>query len=217
MKQDIPYYANPSDNHCSQACLRMAFEYFNPDKKWSWQEMDSLTGHKPGLMSWNMKAYYETFRLGYDVVIYDPVDFVEFVKDPVNYFRAKFSPAYAEEVFGQTDIPQAVIDAKELLKEKDISLHSRSYELNEFQDLLAHDYLCATWVDMAVTNQVEGECWPHFILAYGYDDRGIWVHDPGGSKERSHMPHRHISWSLFEKANKINVEGERGEMMAFKR
>ncbi|MCB9965908.1 MAG: hypothetical protein H6855_07515 [Rhodospirillales bacterium] len=114
MRPDIPYYANPDHTHCMQACLRMGYEYFTPEKKWLWEELDLLTGHKPELTTWTMKSYIETERLGYDVVIYDPLDYVQFAAAPKEYIEEKFSPAYAEETFKMSDMDQADFVASQL-------------------------------------------------------------------------------------------------------
>lgn len=216
MKPDIPYYSNPTDTHCAQATLRMGYEYFNPEKIWSWEELDELTGHVPGLTTWNMKGYIGTKKLGYDVIVYDSMDYNAFVLDPHEYISKKFNPAYAEETFRLSNMEQAVADAKALLKMKNFPLYSRSYTLDEFRALLDQGYVCATWVDGAIVYNNADKCWPHFILVHSYDKTGIYAHDPGGTVSGGMMKNRHIPWDLFEKANKMNEEGERGEMMAFK-
>lgn len=217
MRGGIPYHANPSGTHCSQACLRMGYEYFSPDRPWSWAELDALTGHIEGLTTWNMRAYIETSRLGYDVVVFDPLDYKQLAENPKTYILKTFSPEYAETTFRMSDMGQVVEDSKALLDAHALNLVSRSYGLDEFRTLLDDGYLIATWVDMAITNEIAGQCYPHFILVYGYDDEGVFAHDPGGMDISSHVPDRHIEWGLFERANKINDKGERGEALAFRK
>lgn len=217
MHSAIPYHANPSDSHCSQACLRMGYEYFNPDKEWSWEELDDLTGHVEGLLTWNMKGYIETAKMGYDVVVYDPLDYVEFVKRPKEYISEKFNPAYAEENFRLSDITRAVADAKDLLATKGLNIYPRSYELDEYRNLLDSGYLVTTWVDGAILYGWTNRCWPHSILVFGYDENGIVAHDPGGEDVANQKPNRHIAWDVFETANKINDKSERGEILAFRK
>lgn len=195
----------------------MGYEYFEPERTWSWEELDELTGHVEGVPTWNMKAYMETVRLGYDTVIYDPLDYAQFVKAPKEYIRNKFSHSYAEETFRSSDMDRAVRDSLELLGMEGLPLYGRSYELSEYKHLLDSGYLALTWVDSAVVCGVEGECWPHFILAYAYDDKGIYAHDPGGDDPEGQMPDRFIDWDTFEAANKINDKGERGELLAFRK
>ncbi len=196
--------------------MRMGFEYLNPEKKWTWEELDKLTGHVPGLTTWMMKAYIETSKLGYDVIIYDPLDYAAFVKDPKAYISKKFSKEYADVTFEMSDMKRVVTDAKALLEQQDLLLYPKNYTLEEYKKLLDEKYLCITWVDMAITNGLKGGCVPHVILAYGYDRAGIHAHDPGYIDPDSRQPHRFISWELFEKANKMNAQGECGEMLAFR-
>lgn len=217
MKTDIPFYANPSDTHCCQATMRMGFEYFDPERKWTWDALDELTGHVEGLLTWNMRLYCEVAKLGFDTVIFDPMDFEALVENPDAYIRDAFSPEYAEETISLSDMDRAVQDARDLLAADGVDLHARSYQLDEYKALLDDGYVCATWVDSAVYMKMDKECWPHFILVYGYDANGIWAHDPGGADTGGQMPQRFIDWDMFEKANKINDHGERGEMIAFRK
>lgn len=216
MIHDIPYYKNPTSTHCVQATLRMGFEYFNPEKIWTWEELDSLTSHREGITTWNMRGYIETSNLGYDVVIYDPIDYAQFVEDPEGYISRAFSPAYAEETLRLSDLPQAIEDAKLLLKQKNLNLHARSYTLEEYKNLLNNGYFIATWVSSMALNGNDDECAGHFILVFKYDVNGIYAHDPGGENPENMIPNRFIAWDIFERANKMNDQGDRGEIMAFK-
>ena len=77
-------------------------------------------------------------------------------------------------------------------------------------NLIAIVLFCMAWNldSMRAADPVRCEgVYPHHL-------QGV-CQDPGGKRDVSHQPNRHIDWALFEKANKMNDKGERGEMMAF--
>lgn len=216
MKPEIPYYANSSGSHCVQACLRMGFEYFYPQTLWSIPELDCLSAHVPGQTTWLMRTYLETANLGYDVIIYDPVDYAALSKNPQAYMEEKFPDEYAEFNVQMSDMTGVMVDARALVNAHNLKLFPQSYTQETLRSLLRQGYLCITWVDQAKTNQLRDKFVPHVILVYRADDQGIYAHDPGMIDAESQMPNRFINWDLLERANKMNDQGETGEMMAFK-
>jgi len=199
--------------------MRMGFEYFDPEKTWTWDELDTLSGHREGLTTWNMRIYLETAKLGYDTVIFDPIDYRKLNEDFEGYIRDTFSPDYAKETLRLSDALQVKADTDLLLPNfDDISICQKSYTIDEYKDLLDQDYLIATWVDMAVYSDIIQEFCAHFILVHSYDENGVIAHDPGlGSQPGTQIRNNHIKWDVFNKAIQMNTQGETGEMIAFKK
>ena len=87
-KENIPFYKNTDDQlHCMQMCLKSALEALRPSLTLSVDEMDQLAGFELGKLTWPMRAYVNVARLGYRVLIYDPMDFSRFIGDPDTYLR----------------------------------------------------------------------------------------------------------------------------------
>lgn len=42
--QNVPFYSNtPDDTHCFQAVLKMVLKYFQPEKYYSFEQLDKLS------------------------------------------------------------------------------------------------------------------------------------------------------------------------------
>ncbi len=46
IQHNVPFFANPDDTHCFQACIKMMFAYFEPEKEFSFDYLDKLSGKK---------------------------------------------------------------------------------------------------------------------------------------------------------------------------
>ena len=61
----VPFCANTSDNlHCYQAVIKMILDYFLPNKKYSWKEIEKITGLRKGFWTWPLKAAIELKKIG---------------------------------------------------------------------------------------------------------------------------------------------------------
>ncbi len=216
---NVPFYKSPTDTHCAQAAIRMGYEFFEPNKTWTWNELDELSGHREGVVTWNMRLYVETAKMGYDTIIYDPLDYQQILEDFESYNYEKFSPEHAKLNIEMSDVPQVMADAKLLIDNLDkLKLHQGSYSTEEYKALLDQGYLIYTWVDQCMYVDSKRGFWPHSILVYGYNDEGVMAHDPGGINEpQFQKPNILIEWDYFNKAIQMNEKGETGEIIAFKK
>ena len=209
------YYANPDNSHCFQCCLRMTLEHFTPAKSWTWEELCEMTGKEPGLHTWPTRIYAELQDSDYDSVIYDCFEYGAFSLNPETYLREKFSPEYAQEAITYSNIPAILKDVSRLLANKNIRMHRENYDAEDVKRLIEDGYLIIAWVDHAKIWKLENQCNPHYVLVYGYDDHGVIMHDPGGDED-TRQSALHVSWDAFFDANKMNAEGETGEMLAIR-
>lgn len=211
-----PCYPNLDGTQCLQSSLRMALEHFNPDKSWQWGELDALTGKESGCTSWTPRTYVELNKMSYDVVIYDHIDYQTLTQDPEKYFTEKFSAEYAAITLKLTNMPMLMRDINDLAAAKDIELHQENYDDAIIKDHIRNGYLVIAWVDRKKIHDAPGECYPHYVLIYDFDDAGVFMHDSGDENENTHVPSLHVPWEKLNIANKMNEQGEVGEAFAFR-
>ena len=211
-----PFYLNPDDTHCQQCCMRMGYEYFQPEKSWEWEELDTLSGKIEGLYAWYMRLYMETKNLGYDVIVYDIVDYPAFAAYAEIYLFANYSEGRAKDILAHSDMAAVTKDARELCARTDIEIHQKSYDFDILRDLLDQGYVLLTMVDDAVIHGLSDRTISHSILIYDYDEQGVVVHNPGVKSLDTAVESQHISYDLFQKACTLNDRGDTGKMMAFK-
>ncbi|MCB9988222.1 MAG: peptidase C39 family protein [Rhodospirillales bacterium] len=211
-----PFYPNPDDTHCQQCCLRMGYEYFYPEKQWTWDELDTLSGKIPGKYAWYMRLYIATAARGYDVVVYDIVDYPEFIKDAETYLKANYGADRAADILKNSVMDVVVEDARELLQTNGITIHQKSYTFDDLKGLLDKGHVLLTMVDEAVLAGIEGRAISHSILIHGYDDDGFIAHNPGVKSLDSAAASQHIAYDLFRRTCTLNDRGDTGKLMAFK-
>ncbi len=216
MTQTPPFHPNPDDTHCQQCCMRMGYEFFHPEKSWTWEALDDLSGKIPGKYAWYMRLYIATAALGYDVVVYDIVDYPAFIKDAKGYLKANYGAGRAEDILKNSVMDVVVEDARELLVTDGVTIHQKNYGFDDLKTLLDEGYLLLTMVDEAILAGVEDRAISHSILIHGYDDDGFIVHNPGVKSLDSGEANQHIAYDLFRRACTLNERGDTGKLMAFK-
>ena len=50
------------------ATLRGVLEYFEPNKIWTWEELDAFTGKEPDKWTWQYRSLINMAERGYDVI-----------------------------------------------------------------------------------------------------------------------------------------------------
>ena len=78
----VPFYGNTKDNlHCFEACIKMVLKYFEPNKSFSWKELDKLSGKKKGMGSWPTTMLINLYKRGYTIEMWEKWDYLAFVKE----------------------------------------------------------------------------------------------------------------------------------------
>jgi len=89
--RQIPFYSNRKDNqHCFEACIRSALEYFFPRKKYSWDKIDKITQKRPGVLSWPMAGLVYLADHGIEIKVIDPFSYRDFAKEGLNFLRKEW-------------------------------------------------------------------------------------------------------------------------------
>ena len=51
MEKEIPYFKQPDNTHCFQACLKMILKYFFPEKEFTYEELDEISDKPRNLIT----------------------------------------------------------------------------------------------------------------------------------------------------------------------
>ena len=216
-----PYYPNPDDTHCSQCCFRMALEYFDPNRPWSFAELVQLSGKEDGKPTWPMKMWSGLPALGYDIIVYDDFDYDAFSKDPLNTIALHCNGdenliSYVK----QNDLNKTVAENTvflDMVGAGNIVLKQESYTPQTVKSLLDSGCLIISWVDDGMLMDGFNNGVGHFILLYDYDDSGFWAQNPTtvdqNSGEQQHIPFDHFMNAVY-----VNREAKKtGDMTAIRK
>lgn len=204
-KMSIPFNKNEADQiHCLQACLKSILEYFEPDGDWGFDKLDKLTGFREGMLTWPMKGHLEIAKMGYDTVVFDSMDFAYFAARPHECMVELYGEASADLYQKKSDIPQAVIDARNLVEQSNADLRTDLPNRQNLEALLEDGYLCICHVDQAIIRGSEDQG-DHFILVFDADQSGVTAHNPGPPPEADQK----LSWKIFETAWASPTDGSK--------
>ncbi len=195
-----PYNQSPGGGRCFESCLKSCIEHFEPDSGITFDEVDRLTGYLPDKDTWPMRAFVEMARRGYDVVVYEAVDYPAFIEDPMGYLTHAVGAKAAQTFDECSSVAQAVEDAQELLRaEPDLPNLTRNTTPPTQQDLerlIDDGYLCICGIDIGLFVKGNDEIWSHAVLIYDYDEDQVFGLDSRG------FPYERMSkfWDRFESA-----------------
>lgn len=174
-----PFYENFDSSHCFQCCLRGVLEYFNPEKMWTWQELEELTGKRPGLYTWLFKTCSELPDIGYEVVVISDLNISAFAIDPEKEIHKFYSEEGAKNQIKNTALEDEQKYAKAMLSKVDsITLKERSYTVEDIEQLIADGYLIIPTINPYKLYDSSGYS-GHAVLLYNVEaDQGVY-HDSG--------------------------------------
>lgn len=79
---DVPFYSNPDDTHCFQACLRSVLKYFRPSEEYNWDALDELSGKRPGKWTWPLYSIGQLYTAGFEAEVIEDFDYQQFIIAP---------------------------------------------------------------------------------------------------------------------------------------
>lgn len=192
----VPFYKNTKDDmHCFQACLKMILKYYFPRKNYSYRELDKLSGHKKGKLTWQGASLLALSRLGLEVVNMENLDYRQFAKRGESYLKLIWS----EEVFGvqskHSNLAYEQRIAGRLIKNKRISLVNKVVGISDIEKFFKKKFLVLVAVNSSVFLGQRGYR-PHMVFISDVDKKTLTFHDPGLPP----MENRKVGRALFKRA-----------------
>jgi hypothetical protein len=175
-KRHVPFIGNAADNlHCYQACIGMALWYFT-GKKWSWKELEKLTGMKKGKWTWSTESLLQLHAMGFEIKEEAAFDVEQFIKHGKKYLIKAMGKDVGEAQARHSDLPAERRRAKKSLRFG--MYQKRLPNLRDVNRLLKQGYLVICNVNGRKFHDLDGYS-GHFVLLYGRDTKHLWIHDPG--------------------------------------
>jgi hypothetical protein len=172
----VPFYGNPDNTHCFQACIRMLLKYYTPTLEYSWAELDKLTGKKEGLWTWPLYGMIQLKQMGFDVVDIEDFNYERFSQEGEAYVKERYGEEVGTAQIEHSDIPYEMKNAELFLK--CLEFEPRLPDLKDIRCLLNGGYLVICNVNSCILNNLPGySC--HFILINDIGSEHLHIHDPG--------------------------------------
>lgn len=178
MKNSVTFIANTPDNlHCTPTCYMMIAKYFDPSFNIPMDEWAVICGFEPGKGTWANGGLLWFVEHGYDVKHMEDFDDERFVNEGGEYLIALHGQETGEWMIKHTNIAAEIERIKKLREHS--SIYSRAIPtINDMKHLLDEGYLLRIAVNWRALHDKPGYD-GHSIVAYGYDNDYMYVHDPG--------------------------------------
>lgn len=185
----VSFYENRSDNmSCSLACMRSALEYFD-ERDYTWEELEKLTGFKPGRAAWTVKPWTTLVQQGFDIQMIENFDYERYAKEGETYLKTFLKP---HELTWQLEHSN-LLEIQPLIPTFLETVHytQKSPTLSDIDRLLKNGYLVTVQLNLSLLNNKSGYT-AHMILVFDQNEYEYIVHDPG----LPGRPSRHIPKNL---------------------
>ncbi|MDP2599409.1 MAG: hypothetical protein Q8P84_01570 [Deltaproteobacteria bacterium] len=189
----IPFFANIGDGtHCYQAALKMVLHFFT-GREWSFEELDKLSGKKPGQWTWPTQSLIWLLDHGYQVKLLEEFDYKDFGKRGRDYLAEKWGEEVAKEQETHSDLVHEQALALEFAKRA--PLEYRVPEWDDLEKMFDAGYLLICNVNASLLHHLEGYS-GHFVVPVAIERQIITIHDPGLPPS----PSLRVAKKVFEKA-----------------
>jgi len=185
IKLDIPFHPNAKDNiHCFQASLRMVLAYFEPDTKYSYAEIDQVTGFRRGYLTWTTLAILWLASKGYRVKDISTFDCEEFAKHGKMYLKKYWRPDVYAVQNSQSDLVKEQRSTKRALYTKGIEMIKQKPTVTMLEKHLMSGWLAIANIDISRFNNTKHYS-AHSIVVTAITPSSVAFHDPGSASRKN--------------------------------
>lgn len=192
---NVPFVQNLNDR-CVSATIGMVLAYFCPDKHYTMDELDKLTGYIPEQGTWQTKSMISLSNLGFQTKWIEDFDHIQFSRNPELYLASILDEESLKWQIKHSDL---AVEAKRMTDyiASGHTIEQRKGTKEDIIQLIDDGWLVRLEVNantLAGRPGYDG----HSILVIGYDDKDVAIHNPDGVN--GNRPSQITSWELLEKA-----------------
>ncbi len=192
------HFPNSIDgNHCVQACLQTLLDYFCLQVP-TLDELDSITGHKPGEYTWMSQALIWLASRNFQIIHVEDLNYVDFAK----YGKTYLKKLYSKEIFSvqdqMSDLDREQGLAIKLIKDRSIQVINNRWTIEGIETFLDSGYVPLVSVNPFVFENLSGYA-AHLVVVCDF----FTNHDSKEKLVRICDPDRgffEVSTGLFQRA-----------------
>lgn len=171
----------------------MILKFFWPDKEFSFEQLDEITGKYPDGSTWAAQGHVWLVEQGFEVAYWTLIEWEKFAADGSDYLAKEFGQEVAEWQIANTDIEKEQARAQTALRK--VPTYQKEPHIADIMRFLDEGYLIKCTVNSSKLNNRDGYA-GHVIVVKGYQDGQLIIHDPGLPP----LKDRRISYDDFEEA-----------------
>lgn len=196
VKLDVPFVENPG-KRCVPACAAMVLGYCLPEVKFSWEEVEQLSGYKESLATWGTQHLLSLNDLGIETAWIEDVDLDRFALAPFEYMRSMFTDdeAYAYQL-AHSDLS---LEAKRVdaYLDQGLRFEQRAASIDDVKGFLQDKWPVRLEVNGKLLAGQLGYG-AHSVLVTGFNDDVAIIQNPDSAFGQK--PNQVVTWELLEKA-----------------
>lgn len=204
-----PFYANRDDNKsCSLACLMMALEHIT-GKRYSWSELENLSGFEDGKAAWTIQAWQALASQGIDINMSENFDYQKYFDQGEEYLKGFFTTEELEWQLKNSNL----LSIKPLILSflQSVSYNQVIPDLKTIDSLLKSGYLVTVQLNSNILNDTPGYT-AHMILVFDKEGDDYIAHDPGlPPKASRRIAGDKLFLAMGGKENTVEVTGLKGK------
>jgi uncharacterized protein YvpB len=173
MKLDVPFYVQ-GKNECGPVNLQMILEYFG--EKRDKEEIKKLVDSGSNGITWGLGLANAASYLGFPSEFYS----TSIEVNPSNYDLEY----YQKETDGLDAAKEKINMLLKKARKYGVKIEEKSITLKEILSKINEDCLAIVLVDWSKLNNTN-KFIGHFLTIVGYDDKNVFVHNPGPNNPES--------------------------------
>jgi hypothetical protein len=192
--EEMPFFDNPDNNHCLEACLGTIIEYQTGNKLTD-DELEQITGKVEGEYSGTWLAFTNLNKLGFEITTIGGFDHKKFGESGYAYVREFLGEDIANQWRGVVNLEREQLCAKEASAV--VNTETRRPTIEDIKRLVDGGKTTIAYVNGLALSGMEGFR-GHFVTIIGYEPitGKVIIHNPGFLGG----PNQSISYKHFEKA-----------------
>lgn len=184
-----------SAEHCVHACYQMIFRTHHGAEVPSFETLDKVMNKVPGKYTFDYNLIAKMPKMGFEIIIVWQFDLKKLAKDPANLFLDVYGEEVGRITIDNTDLNLVSKDALALSNTKEVKIEERPATIEDIKYLLSKGFYILCTINQRILQADPGYV-AHSILLFGYNDRGVIIHNPGPPSNAA----AEIPWDLFDKS-----------------
>lgn len=181
--------------HCVHACFQMLLRTRRSYEVYSFSKLDEIMHKVQGKYTFEYNLVAEMPNLGFKTEIIWEFDLLKLSTEPEKFFLEIYGEEVGKITIENSDLEILKLDAKKLNESEKVQIVKRFATFEDIKTKILEGYYILCTINQRVLQADPGYV-AHTILVYGFNDRGVIIHNPGPPSNAS----AEIPWNLFDKS-----------------
>lgn len=191
---DVPYFGQTDSGNCLQANLKMALKYYYPERDYSFEMLDNLTGRSKGKWTWTSQAMPFLAEQGLNACYYSTTPYAEILDGGETFILENYGKEDGNAMIQHTDFDYLYKSIRYL--DSLDCYENRKLGFTEVEKDFFSGSIIILIVDESVLIDRNSTYLGHFVTITGINSTNVRFHDSGGISNRIEAKQKFIdAWN----------------------